>query len=150
MTSTHWHRRLRRAGCAAAVFVLAGCSGPEPLPGPQPHPVHGKVVYRGQPAQGFRVAFYPLGQQDGPTFAPSAMTDQKGHFRLRSYQPDDGAPAGEYAVTFQWPQQVNTGDPDDAQPEIDRLRGRLSNPRTSRFHVTVHEGENELEPFVLP
>jgi hypothetical protein len=132
----------------ALSIALAGCSEP-PLPGPPPQPVRGKVVYRGQPAEGFRVTFYPLGGQSGPRFAPAAVTDRNGEFRLQSYQPDDGAPVGEYAVTFQWPQYVNTGDPDDVLPQVDRLRGQFSNPRSSQFRVTVWEGENKLEPFVL-
>ena len=83
-------------------------------------------------------------------FAPSAVTDDNGEFRLQSYHPDDGAPVGEYAVTFTWPQHVNTGDESDPVPEVDQLRGLYSDPRKSRFKVTVREGENTLEPFVLP
>lgn len=73
------------------VLVAASCSKPR-LPGPQPYPVHGKVVYRGQPAKGFRVTLYPLYEQGKLRFAPAAMTDAKGEFRVRSYHPDDGTP----------------------------------------------------------
>ncbi len=141
---------VRRTVCLLGLATaLAGCSEPPPLPGPQPHPVRGKVVFQGQPARGFRVAFYPLDDREGPRFAPSAITDSNGEFRLQSYEREDGAPAGDYAVTFRWPQNVRNADPDDYQPQVDRLRGHFSNPRASKFHVTVHEGENELDPFVL-
>lgn len=136
-------------GWAATVVLVAGCSGPPPLPGPQPHPVRGKVVYQGKPAVGFQVAFQPMEQWDGPRFAPSATTDENGEFQLQSYQPGDGAPAREYAITFQKLERVPSDDPDDPQPPIDRLRGQFSNPRASPFRVTVQEGENVLEPFVL-
>ncbi len=134
---------------ALALLAPAGCSS-RPLPGPQPYPVHGKVLYQGQPAKGWRVAFYPLSEQRKLRFAPAAVTDDKGEFRLRSYAPGDGAPLGEYAVTFQWPQHVNTGDEPEPVPEVDQLQGRYSDPRTSRWKVVVHEGDNALVPFVLP
>jgi hypothetical protein len=107
------------------------------------------VTYQGQPAVGFRVSFYPLFEQRGPKFAPSALTDSSGRFELQSYQPGDGASPGKYAVTFTWPQGVSSGDPDDAPQIVDRLRGRLGDPDKSPYQVTVKEGENVLEPFVL-
>jgi len=139
-----------RFACALALLVLVGCSQPESLPGPQPYPVSGKVVYRGQPAAGFRVAFHPLSEWGGPRFAPSGITDENGEFQLHSYAEDDGAPAGDYAVTFSWPQEVSSGDPDDAPRLVDRLKGALNNVQTSRFKVTVESGDNTIEPFVIP
>ena len=149
--SNHTMRLLASLVCLTTVLcVLASCSKP-PLPGPQPYPVHGTVSYRGQPAKGFRVAFHPLKAWVGAQFAPSAVTDDNGQFRLQSYHTDDGAPVGEYAVTFTWPQHVNTGDESDPMPEVDQLRGLYNDPRKSRFKVTVRaEGKNTLEPFVLP
>jgi hypothetical protein len=136
--------------CSTVVLcLLASCSKP-PLPGPQPHPVHGKIVYRGQPAKGFRVTFHTTMAWKGAQFRPSGMTDENGEYRLRSYQSDDGAPAGEYVVTFEWPQQLNTPDLDDAvQRTMDRLQGLYNNPKKSRFKAVVHEGNNEVDPFVL-
>ena len=78
------------------------------------------------------------------------MTGENGEFRLRSYRPNDGAPKGEYAVTFQWPGHINTGNEPEPAPEVDQLQGLYSDPNKSTFKVVVHEGENELEPFVLP
>jgi 5-hydroxyisourate hydrolase-like protein (transthyretin family) len=136
--------------CAgAAVLIATGCGKP-PLPGPPPCPVHAKVVYRGQPAKGFRVTFYPLFKQGKTRFAPAALTDAVGEFRLQSYHRDDGAPKGEYAVTFAWPNHINTGEEADPLPEVDQLEGRYSDPKKSQFKIVVHEGENELPPFVLP
>lgn len=140
-------------GCVLAVgmltsALLVGCGEQAPS-GPQPYPVKGQVTFQGKPAAGFRVSFYPLFEQSGPKFAPSALTDENGQFALRSYQPGDGAPPGDYAVTFSWPQSVPGPDPDDAPQEVDRLKGRFGNPQQSAFKVTVQEGENMLEPFAL-
>ena len=134
---------------AATLCLLPASCGEVPLPGPQPYPVHGKVVYKGQPAQGFRVAFYPLADIGRLRFAPAAVTDGKGEFTLRSYNTADGAPPGEYAVTFSWPQHINTGEEADPMPEVDQLRGAYSDPQKSKFKVTVREGENVFDPFVL-
>jgi hypothetical protein len=128
---------------------MAGCKKTPPLPGPTPQPVHGRVIYRGQPAQGFRVLFHPTTPWKGAQFAPSAMTDKNGEYQLRSYQSDDGAPAGEYTVTFQWLKTISTNDPADVQPEIDQLKGLFNDPKKSRFKAVVREGNNEIEPFVL-
>lgn len=132
------------------VIALVGCGSPTSLPGPPPQPVHGKVLFQGKPAAGFRIAFHPLSEQQGPRFAPSALVDENGEFRLQSYRANDGAPTGDYAVTFTWPQALPSDDPDDAPRMVDRLKGRFCDPRTSRFQVSIHEGENQLEPFLLP
>jgi hypothetical protein len=150
MAAGDWRSALGHVGCAITLLVAVGCSKPAPLPGPQPFPVRGTVVYRGKPADGFRVAFHPLSEWEGPRFAPSGVTDAEGKFQLRSYAADDGAPAGDYAVTFTWPQEISSGDPDDAPLVVDRLKGALSNPRESQLKVTIQAGENVLEPFVLP
>lgn len=133
-----------------ALLLATGCRKPPPPPGPPAHPVHGKVLYQGRPAKGFCVIFTPLNATWKVKFAPAAMTDENGEFQLRSYQPGDGAPAGDYAVTFQWPDHINTGNEPEPAPEVDQLGGRYSDPKKSQFKAVVHEGENSLEPFVLP
>jgi hypothetical protein len=140
-----------RAQLVTGILLFAGFGGcGKSAPDrPQPAPVKGQVTFQGQPAAGFQVSFYPLFEQSGPKFAPSATTDSSGKFELRSYEPGDGAPPGDYAVTFRWPQAVPGPDPDDAPQQVDRLRGQFADPQRSQFQVTVHEGENVLEPFVL-
>lgn len=141
---------LRSANLFLITWLLAtGCNKKATSELPKPFPVRGKVVYGGKPAQSFRVSFHPLGDRSGPAFAPSAVTDQGGEFRLQSYHPDDGARAGDYTVTFEWLQDPNTADPADGPRYVDRLQGRFNNPATSRYKVTVHEDENELQQFDL-
>lgn len=131
------------------VLLSGGCGQTDGLALPARHPVEGKVVYRGKAAQGFRVTFHPLGDIGEVKFAPSAITAEDGTFRLRSYEPDDGAPAGDYAVTLEWPDHLNKAEDLDPKPEVDRLRGAYSDPQRSKFKVTVAEGENQLQQFVV-
>ena len=144
------YRTLMLLSICGAIYSLPtfGC-GPRPPSRPQVHPVSGKVLYRGQPAKGLRVTFNALGDQGKLRFAPAAITDDKGEFQLHSYGTNDGAPLGEYAVTFQWPDHINNGMESDPLPEVDRLRNSYGDPKKSRFKVSVHEGQNAVEPFVL-
>lgn len=137
--------------CLLLAVGTLGCTsadsaGPK---GPPPYPVSGKVLYKGKPAEGFAVAFHPVTAWEGAQFAPSAVTDANGEFQLHSYSENDGAPAGEYTVTFTWPKEVTGPDPDEGKETVDQLRGAYSNPQRSKFKVTVVEGENTLPPFEL-
>lgn len=137
--------------CIAICVFLGGCSsadsdGPK---GPPAHPVTGKVTYKGKPAAGFAVAFHPVTEWEGAQFAPSAITDANGQFQLHSYGENDGAPVGEYTVTFTWPKEVSGPDPDEGKQTVDQLRGSYSNPQRSKFTAIVVEGDNTLDPFEL-
>ena len=58
-------------------------------------PVEGQVYYRDQPVAGARVTFL---NADAPR-AATGETDQAGHFRLSTFEPNDGAVPGTHAVT---------------------------------------------------
>jgi len=64
-----------------------------------------------------------------------------GAFRLSTYDPNDGAPAGEYYVSVIWPT--------DGREDEDKLNGRYRDPKTSQLTATVKEGSNELKAFRL-
>ncbi len=73
-----------------------------------------------------------------------------GEFVVSSYEPGDGAPAGEYLVSVTWPEAVaDGGDPESGGDPGDRLGGRYANPETSGLRVTIEEGSNQLEAFAL-
>ncbi|HVX60084.1 MAG TPA: hypothetical protein VHC19_05780 [Pirellulales bacterium] len=136
----------------SSVFLLiaVGCKR-QPLPGPEPMPVQGQVFYQGQPAAGFRVTFHPLFEQGEVKFTPFAVTDEQGAFRLQSYSAEDGAPVGEYAVTFEWLERPKVRDQidDPDLPNVDRLKGKYNRPDQSTWKVQIQAGPNELEPFRL-
>src|SRR5437868_3533656 len=92
---------LRAGGLLAAgalVALTSGCGGNK---GPQLYPVKGSVRINGEPARDVNVVFTPVAlPADGATpLSPSAVTGEDGSFRLMSFKPGDGAPAGDYQVT---------------------------------------------------
>jgi hypothetical protein len=67
---------------------------------------------------------------------------------LSSYEPDDGAPAGEFKVTVVW-QEPPPPNAVGVFAQKDRLRGRYTNPQTSTLTARVEQGGGELPPFQL-
>jgi hypothetical protein len=137
----------------ATVIVLAvGCSSGGVAEGRMKvYPVSGVVKVAGQPAAGARVVFYGATPElvGVGTVAPAAVADENGVFQLQSYEPGDGAPAGQFNVTVSWPEEVPEGvDPEVNRPK-DRLKNRYINPETSGLTANVPEGGAELPPFEL-
>jgi hypothetical protein len=128
------------AALAGWLLFCCGCSS-----GSRFYPVRGKVLYRGQSAVGAKVIFYPKNNSDPQALRPTGIVAQDGSFTLTSRKQDDGAPAGDYAVTVIWP----TGPAKGRQPSSDRLNGIYSNPDNSRLQAQVAEGNNELPAFEL-
>ena len=137
---------------APVVLLVLCCSCG---PGRKLYPVHGHVFVDGQPAEGARVMLHPVeANLGGPDIIrPSAMVEADGSFRLGSYKPRDGAPAGEYLVTVDWlppgftREQAREYEAKQVNP--DKLGSRYSKAKTSGLHATVKEGPNELETFQL-
>jgi hypothetical protein len=115
------------------------------------YPVSGKILVRGQPAVGAQVVFYPASTEiQGPGMPiPAAETDADGEFQLRSFEPEDGAPAGKFDVTVIWREPIPPNVDQEMYQPKDRLAGRYSDPKTSGLTATVEEGGGELPPFEL-
>src|SRR5262245_15325321 len=101
--SIHWRRWGLGVGTLALLLVTA--FGVRAYWGgidrPALAPLTGHVSFDGQPAAGATVIFHPLeAPADAPR--PTATVGTDGTFTLGTYQPGDGAPAGEYAVTVEW------------------------------------------------
>jgi hypothetical protein len=129
---------LRTASVCLLGLVCAGCGGGDQKKAV--YPVRGQVLYRGKPAAEALVIFTPrpLGEVGAwPQGYPRARVQEDGSFRLGSYAEDDGAPAGEYAVTVLWMKRP----PRDEENEVDVLQGRYSNPEASPFRVQVKEAK---------
>src|SRR4051794_30838062 len=92
--------RVLAAG-ALAVMVF-GCSANK---GPRLYPVTGVVRINGEPAKDVNVMFTPVTPPAGNDvpLSPAAVTKEDGSFQLMSFQPGDGAPAGDYLVTVIYP-----------------------------------------------
>jgi hypothetical protein len=126
----------------------ASCSGGGGL-----NPVKGKVLYKDQPLKGAVVTFHPKGTTDVYTVRPVGLTGEDGTFTLTTGR-DDGAPAGEYVVTFICSEEITArpgkGAISTAAPETrDRFDGAFANAERSIFRVEIKKGPNELEPFHL-
>lgn len=73
--------------------VPAGCGGG--TDNPPTHQVSGVVLYNGEPLSNVGVTFYP---SEGRSAA--GKTDSQGKFSLTTFEPNDGAIAGEHKVAI--------------------------------------------------
>jgi hypothetical protein len=114
-------------------------------------PVRGKVLYEDQPTPDALVIFHPVNDPDPRAPRPLGRVRPDGQFTTTTYRTDDGAPAGEYAVTITWVKEVDNQDlPKEKQKEApNRLPDRYSKPQTSGLQVRIQEGPNDLPPFRL-
>jgi len=116
------------------------------------NPVHGKVLYKNQPLQGALVTLHPRGVNDITTVRPVGLTKEDGTFTVTTGQ-KEGAPAGEYVVTFICSEKVAPKDKKtistEPQQTRDRFQGTYANRETSKFRVEIKTGVNQLEPFNL-
>jgi hypothetical protein len=115
------------------------------------YPVSGKVRVQGKPVEGARVVLYALDEElKKPGMPiPDGMTDAEGNFKLRSYDPDDGAPEGEFKVCITWLEAQPDGRIADTPTAKDRLDGRYASPQKSNLTATVEKGGGEIGPFDL-
>ena len=128
----------------ALVALASGCGGHK---GPVLYSVKGSVRINGEPAKDVNVVFTPVTlPADGATpLSPAAVTGEDGSFRLMSFEPGDGAPAGDYQVTVIYPMNRFN----KHLSGIDRLRGKFANPKTSGLTAKVEAKSNDLPPFDL-
>jgi hypothetical protein len=116
--------------------------------------VKGKVLFKGQPAEGAQVVFRPAAESAGgggstPTASqPNPYGDVKsdGTFTLRTEPIGEGAPAGDYVVMISW---YTRTDPEDPLTAKSKLPAKYSDPTTPILKATVKEGDNDLPPFDL-
>ena len=141
------HHFLTPAECLLSRFlfliivpILVGCTRTE-YPN-SPYPVSGRVqTSDGTPASDVRVTLHSSKIiAEGDPFRPSGMTGDDGTFQLTTYETDDGAPAGSYAITFRWAEpQKNML---DAMPK-DKLRNRFARPTEQSLTCDIIESESQ-------
>jgi tetratricopeptide (TPR) repeat protein len=111
-------------------------------------PVQGTVLVRGKPAAGVRVCFHPQFDIGAMKFTPTGITNVEGKFSLGCAYPEDGAPPGEYAVTFQMMEVISDRSTGGVEVDVDLFHGKYSDPATSKWKVNLKEG-TPLETFQL-
>ena len=134
----------RVVAVGALIVFMVGCGKDH---GVKLYPVKGAVYINGAPAKDVNVMFtrtIPLEGFSTP-ISPSAVTEDDGSFRLMSFDPDDGAPEGDYQVTIIYPMSRFNKN----LSGIDRLKGKFANPKTSNVTAKVEPKINNLPTFDL-
>jgi hypothetical protein len=157
-------RMLRLRVCVLLLIATVAVACNQATPGRVPvYPAKGKVLYKGSPLAGALVVFEPSGAAaDGTGSANNAgpiratgRTGLDGTFQLRTYQGNDGAPAGNYRVGVSSVPQKSEGNLFSSDPATksksnpDVLRGRYTDPKTSGLKAEIKTQDNELPPFDL-
>lgn len=119
---------------------VVGCSGPQGDELPV-FAVRGKAHYNGQPMTGASIVLVPSHHDPKLRMPPFGVVAVDGSFEITSYAKGDGAPVGEYKITFTWP--------DGSEDPSDLLKGRLSDPKKPSGIVTIVEGDNLLPAIEL-
>jgi hypothetical protein len=110
------------------------------------HPARGQVLVGEKPAKGVHVSLWPVSAEGRDAYCPHGETDENGNFTLSTYETGDGAPAGDYKVTAEWPVKFNAI---SNRWEGDKLRGKFTKQQSSQIQVTIRPGPNELPPIKL-
>lgn len=105
-TVSHWSD-WAAVGSALLCLLSASCQQHVNAPTPQnpktTTPVHGTVTVDGEPGWGVRVTLNPTAGMDAANPTVSyGEADRDGKFQISTYGGNDGAPPGEYMLTFQW------------------------------------------------
>ena len=114
------------------------------------YPVKGKVMYNGAPAAGATVTLIGLTEEVRAKKAPipTGQVQADGTFQLTSYEPNDGAPPGEYRVTITWFEEMPPGgDPESFDPK-DQMEGKYD-AENSELKLRVPEEAVEIPTFDL-
>src|SRR5262245_12192918 len=91
-------RNLLLLGLSLALLSSLSCgSGKRKL-----YPVRGKVLCDGQPTDGALITLRALDASQPFDKLPSARVKADGTFAIGTYDPEDGAPPGEYKVSIFW------------------------------------------------
>src|SRR5262245_23967340 len=134
--------RLLAGAALAAALVISGCSNKL-----RTYPVSGELFIDGKPAEDAFVYFHPeSGLPDGAP-RPFAQVDKDGHFTISTYVSNDGAPAGEYIVTFEWRERSGLLKQNFDGP--DRLKGQFYDRDKSTFHAKIEKRPNVLPRYDL-
>lgn len=114
---------------------------------PATYPVSGTVTYNGEGPIGAHVTLHklPLAKDSWDAIFPRGRIEQDGSFQIQTFNEDDGAPPGEYAVTLSW---KGFADP-TIRPGVDRWKGKYDNPRKPLQTISVVDSEVLMSPIEL-
>lgn len=127
---------LRRLSVCLLSAVLCSC-GEKTDPNLKPtFPVTGKVTVDGAaPSSPIKIECHDVKGMDktDPSFT-KGMTEDGGVFSLSTYVTGDGAPEGDYVLTFEW---VEWNAFSNSYSGPDKLNGRYNDSKTSKVTLKV-------------
>lgn len=126
---------------------MAGCS--QTVKPPSTVPVSGAVTLKGKPASGIRVTLHPQFDMGERKWAIIGETGAQGTYTVGTGVPGNGAPPGDYVVTFEKPRVAADRKQNNLEIEVDDFQGKYSDPTKSTWKVTVVKGDNKLDTFAL-
>lgn len=109
--------------------------------------LEGRVTLNGQPLPDAFVVLHPRQTGNPRIIAARGKTDGTGRYRLSTFDANDGAAAGLYAVTVQYHPLVRSDEGPRPGPNI--LPPKLANPDTTDIVVMVDDGLKELQSIDL-
>jgi hypothetical protein len=157
----------RRARIAAVWMPTVGMTLRSCGPAAEPplYPVHGKVMYQGQPAAGATVILRRQDPEPNTTPpGPVGQVDDEGNLSVAVEERGEGAPAGKYAALIQWRARAEGAEEPKPAPAKKgrravvpvkpdgapgRLVGRYMNAEKSPFRVEVKPGEETIDTRVV-
>lgn len=86
---------LLRSAYLVVLVTLVGCSKAPTRDGPELVKVTGTITLDGEPVEGAHIRFSP--ETGGP--AAFAVSDHRGRYELRTFDPGDGAIPGKYGIS---------------------------------------------------
>jgi len=144
-------RRLRSIALLALLLPTAGCGSSQNRDRVPVFPTKGSVKLEGTSPKGALIVLHPKNgkhSSDGYTLRPHGTIRGDGTFELTSYETNDGAPVGEYAVTLELRKVIkfpNGG----AGPGPNLVPKKYTKPDTSPLLVQIQSGPNDLPPLVV-
>ena len=119
--------------------------------------VNGKVLYKGKPASGVRLTFYPMAElEKDKLYNGTATTDGSGNYKIKTFfiknkNPVEGIPAGKYKVAVEWPKELSDlKDYDTGSEEMpDRLKGKYSKKASTPFELNIEVETVQLDDIKL-
>jgi hypothetical protein len=124
-------------------------------------PAEGVVMFQGKPAVGARVTFIPI-EKSRDRYFPTGKVGEDGTYKLSTYEPGDGAPAGRYNVTVargqleadEYDELNKKMSPQEVARHVqklarDPLYQKYANPQKSGLTAEIKPSATKLEPFDL-
>jgi hypothetical protein len=119
--------KLAVAFVGAASLMLCSCGGPSHE---ATYPVTGRILVDGQPMAGIAISAAPAVSNTEDLRSTGGHTDAEGHFQLQTFKENDGAPNGDYRLTFRKRKGLSG----------DEFNGRYQNTENSQVKFKV-EGQ---------